>query len=400
MNIDLHSINILIDEIIERTLMSPIEPTLLHDSCEYLKKNGLSILRVNMSWGTLHPTVMASSLQWRHNQPPSEVERYLHQDDGSENWRNSPAFYCLENQLFHLHTSLEKRNPEFSFPVFDELKALGGTDYLIHLIPFSTEETGYHNKDGVFISWLSDRIGGFNDDEINIINRVQKHLALALKVAVRERITINTLTTYLGENAASRVLTGNIKLGDGEIIPAAIWYSDLRNSTHLGDTLSGPELLSTLNEYFACSAGAVTQNGGEVLRFIGDAVLAIFPSEKIGMAKACANATLAAHDAVNLLKAVNIKRLSEGKDTLDFGLGLHTGTLMYGNIGISDRLDFAVTGPAANETARIETMTKELGHPVLASYDFTQYAPSHWIALGRHPLRGVGRHLDLFALKL
>lgn len=399
MSINHQAINDLIDDIIDRTLISPVGPDLFYESCDRLNKAGLRIIRTNMSWGTLHPTIEALTIHWSINQKPNDIHRYLHADSGSVGWLQSPLYYCVKNKVKQVAVSLEELDCGYDFPILKDLKDLGGTDYRMYLISFSAQETGFHNKDATFISWLCDREGGFSDEEISIIERVQKHMALALKVAIRERITINTLNAYLGENAAAQVLKGSIKLGDGDTIPAVIWYSDLRNSTHLGDTLAGPELLNTLNQYFSCTAGAVIENEGEVLRFVGDAVLAIFPSEKIGMDQACKNATKAAHDALKHLKKINAARQINGKDTLDFGLGLHTGTLMFGNIGIPERLDFSVTGPAVNEAARIETMTKELGYPVLASQDFIQHAPAEWTSLGAHPLRGVGRLIDLFALK-
>jgi adenylate cyclase len=257
-----------------------------------------------------------------------------------------------------------------------------------------------HDQDGLLISWASDRPGGFTPEEREAIARIEKHSALALKMALRERITLNTLNAYLGENAASRVLKGSIKLGDGEIIPAVIWYSDLRKSTNLGDTLPGPELLSTLNDYFSCTAGAVMDHGGEVLRFVGDAVLAIFPSQEMGMKQACTKATEAAIDAISRMETVNRKRFDEGKERLEFGLGLHAGELMFGNIGITERMEFSVTGPCANEAARIENMTKEVGSPVLASKEFANHVSDFWSHKGAYPLRGIERSLELFTLNL
>ncbi len=399
MTIDAKAVDEIIDNIIEHTLVSPIEPNLLKETCDRLVDAGLSILRVNMSWTTLHPTIGALTLKWWRDQDFDDLIRYAHSDGESADWLNSPGYYAVSNRVNHLDIPMERDYSNYNFPLLDELKEVGGTHYILNLYSFSRDDYFMHDEDGMFLSWLSDRPGGFTEEELHILNRVEKHTAIALKMALRERISLNTLTAYLGENAANRVLKGSIKLGDGEVIPAVIWYSDLRKSTNLGDTLPGPELLSTLNDYFSCTAGAVMDHGGEVLRFVGDAVLAIFPSKDLGMKQACEKATLAAKDALSRMDDVNQVRQEAGKEKLAFGLGLHTGDLMFGNIGVPERLDFSVTGPAANEVARIEDMTKEVGAPVLASSDFAQHAPKDWVHKGTYPMRGVERSLELFILR-
>ncbi|MDV7340098.1 adenylate/guanylate cyclase domain-containing protein [Terasakiella sp. A23] len=352
-----------------------------------------------MSWTTLHPTIGALTLKWWRDQTFDDAIRYAHADGDSDEWLLSPGYHLVTNELKELDIRLDGKDTNYNFPLLSELIEAGGTHYIIRLFAFSKPGETTHDDDGMILSWLSDREGGFNDDEIQIINRIERYIALALKVALRERIALNTLTAYLGQNAAQRVLKGAIKLGDGENVPAVIWYSDLRNSTNLGDTLDGPELLATLNEYFACTAGAVMDHGGEVLRFVGDAVLAIFPSDQTDLAIACKKATAAAKDALKRLNDTNTQRLSQNKAPLAFGLGLHTGELMFGNIGVPERLDFSVTGPAANEAARIESMTKELGQPILASSDFAQQCSDDWKAHGTYPLRGVSRSIELYTLK-
>ncbi len=399
MSIDYNAIEKLIDRLVESTLMSPVTPDVLEQACESLHKAGVSVLRVNLSWTTLHPTILALTLKWWRDRPFDDVIRYLHEESESAEWLNSPGYYALQEGISALDISLEQSPLAYSFPILEELRKDGGTHYLLRLISFSQESPFNFQNDGVIISFLSDKPGGFTQEECDVLTRFEKHIALALKMALRERIIVNTLSAYLGQNAALRVLSGSIKLGDGEIIPAAIWFSDLRNSTDLGDRLPGNELLSTLNEYFSCTAGAVKNNGGEVLRFVGDAVLAIFPSDKQGMEQACQQASQAAHEALVRLEDINKQRAALKKEPLKFGIGLHCGELMFGNIGIPERMDFSVTGPAANEAARIESMTKTLDVSVLASSDFCAYNAAQWKSVGRFPLRGVGRSLELFTLQ-
>lgn len=399
MSIDQTAIDRLIDDLIERTLQSPIEPTLLEDTCQVLYEAGLSILRVNMSWTTLHPTIGALTLKWWRNRDFDDIIRYAHADGETDEWLTSPGYHVVTNEIERLDIRLDGERPDPYFPIFDELIKEGGTHYLLRLFSFSKPSSHTYENDGMILSFASDRKGGFTTEEVDTLLRVERYIALALKMALRERIALNTLSAYLGQNAASRVLSGSIKLGDGENIPAVIWYSDLRKSTDLGDSLPGPELLSTLNEYFACTAGSVMDHGGEVLRFVGDAVLAIFPSDGANLKEACDKATTAARDALKRMEAVNKARLTQDKAPLAFGLGLHTGELMFGNIGIPERLDFSVTGPAANEAARIESMTKELACPILASADFAKHSAASWASRGTYPLRGVKRTIELFSLK-
>ncbi|NVK17673.1 MAG: adenylate/guanylate cyclase domain-containing protein [Methylocystaceae bacterium] len=398
MSINQNTIDRLIEDLIERTLKSPIEPTLLKDTCQTLSDAGLSILRVNMSWTTLHPTIGALTLKWWRNRDYDDITRYAHADGETDEWLKSPGYHMVTNEIERLNIRLDGEKPDPYFPIFDELISEGATHYILRLFSFSKPGPHTYENDGMILSFASDRKGGFNEEEIQTLARVEPYIALALKMALRERIAQNTLSAYLGENAASRVLSGSIKLGDGENIPAVIWYSDLRKSTDLGDSLPGPELLTTLNEYFSCTAGAVMDHGGEVLRFVGDAVLAIFPSDGRSLKETCDKATMAARDALTRMEAVNKSRKAQHKEPLAFGLGLHTGEVMFGNIGIPERLDFSVTGPAANETARIESMTKELASPILASVDFAKNSTARWDSLGSYPLKGVKRTIELFSL--
>ena len=194
--------------------------------------------------------------------------------------------------------------------------------------------------------------------------------------------------------AASRVGKKRAR-GDGENIYAVIWYSDLRNSTGLADEMEPDDFLRLLNIYFECTAGAILANGGEVLRFVGDAVLAIFPVRDGGVntCEACEAAVRSAREA----QYRHQKCLNETA-TFDFGLGLHIGNVMFGNIGVPERLEFSVIGPTANEVARLEGLTKTSGHQVLVTSEFAKHLDIEWIALGAHELRGVDGMVDVFAL--
>jgi len=269
------------------------------------------------------------------------------------------------------------------------------------MVPFSGDDFGDYHANGVVGSWATDRPGGFNDNDLQSLLRIQQRLAVACKMVIKEQITENVLSAYLGPDAGKQVLSGQIQLGDGETTHAVIWFSDLRNSSGLADTLPPEDFIILINEYFQCMAGAVLENNGEVLRFIGDAVLAIFPIRDghANEAEACATALAAARDAVGRMAELNKTRKKDKNDELGFGIGLHVGDVMYGNIGVPERVEFSVVGPAANEAARIETLTKSLGHQVIFSDHFASAIDESWQSLGKHELRGVGEPMEVFYLK-
>jgi adenylate cyclase len=203
----------------------------------------------------------------------------------------------------------------------------------------------------------------------------------------------NILDAYLGPAAGEKVLSGQIRRGDGQDINAVIWFCDLRDSTPLADSMSRRDFLALLNEYFECVLGPVLEQGGQVLRFIGDAALAIFP---VGArpAEACAKALAAAREAL-----ARMDKLNRGRSRpLRFGIGLHLGELTYGNIGTPSRIEFTVIGAAANEAARIESQCKVLNVDLLVSDRVARALPEAWRSLGSHTLRGVGDKMELFTL--
>jgi adenylate cyclase len=207
------------------------------------------------------------------------------------------------------------------------------------------------------------------------------------------------LSVYLGPEAGSRVLAGSVRRGDGKTIAAAIWLCDMRGFTRISETLPADEVIQLLNDYFETMAGPVTDHGGEVLKFIGDAMLAIFPiADDLDRDRACRIALVAAEEALARLDAVNAARCERGQPEIGVGLGLHTGAVMYGNIGAPERLDFTVIGPAVNLTARIEDLCRPLGRRLLASERFASPCGSELVSLGFHRLRGLAEPQEIFGL--
>ena len=358
---------------------------------------GIPLLRAHLATRSLHPLFVAATATWERERMPDRA-RIPPEDDNGEDWQKSPLFALLQSGDLEARHRLTADGDWQGFPFLTELRERGATDYYAQIVMFGALEQARARQDGCILSWTSDHADGFSDDHIAALQRLGTRFGVIAKLDRREQTAINVVSAYLGADAGRRVLDGQIKLGDGEVINAVIWYSDLRRSTTLADNLPGDEFLDALNNYFACTAGAVLDHGGEVLRFIGDAVLAIFHVEGVdGRTRAARVALAAARDAERRLLEINAGREASGKQTLDFGLALHMGELMFGNIGVPERVEFSVIGPAANEVARLENLTKELGRRVLVSEGFASLLHVDWQGLGAHRVAGVEKAMIVFA---
>jgi adenylate cyclase len=246
------------------------------------------------------------------------------------------------------------------------------------------------------VSFITRQVGGFSDAEIAALRRLRAPVGRVAEIMGLRRKAKNILDAYLGEQTGEKVLAGQIKRGDGEEIRAVIWFCDLRDSTPLADSMSREAFLQLLNEYFECVLGPVQERKGEILRFIGDAALAIFPIGTEPAAVACAKALDAAQAAVKRMAELNTKREAAGLPRLRFGIGLHLGLVLYGNIGTPTRIEFTVIGAAANEAARIEGLCKTLKVDVAVSENVARHLASRLRSLGLHALRGVGAPIEIF----
>ncbi len=370
------------------------------DCCRRLCSAGIPLSRAHASFTTLHPLYGASALTW-HRDADLRQASYGHAMIASDAWMQSPLNHLIQSRLPQLRRRLTGPQAVRDFPVLEELSAEGATDYLAFAAPFGAYfQGGATAEQGMVGSWATDAAGGFSDSQLCDLEVLQPSLVAAFGLAIKSQIARNVVTTYLGRGAGEKVLAGQIQRGDGERIRAVIWYSDMRRSTALADQLDDARFLQALNDYFECTAGAVSEYGGEVLRFVGDAVLAIFSVGALGEpGEACRSAARAARLATDRLSETNARRAASGQPTLDFGVGLHLGHVLFGNIGIPDRLEFTVVGPTANEVARIEELTKALGRRVVASENVASRLPAgQWEEMGQHCLRGIGTPCALYAM--
>ncbi|MCB1745204.1 MAG: adenylate/guanylate cyclase domain-containing protein [Gammaproteobacteria bacterium] len=365
--------------------------------CERMRAAGLPLLRAHLATRSLHPMFVASTVTWRRERPAEIVQLQPGEDQG-EQWRSSPLNALLQSEHEELRLRLDESGAWRHFPMLVELQARGASDYFAQLLTFGPKLRARQRKDGCMLSWASDAPDGFSDDQLAVLRWLGSRFAVIAKLHRREQTALNVTSAYLGAEAGRRVLNGQIKLGDGEVIPAVIWYSDMRRSTELADLLPGAQFLQLLNRYFECTAGAVLDHGGEVLRFIGDAVLGIFHVDGATDHTRAARAALtAAREAERRLARVHDTAESGPVRNLDFGLGLHVGSVMFGNIGVPQRIEFSVVGPAANEVARLENLSKSLQRRILVSRAFADLLPLSWLDLGTHPIAGVETGLSVLA---
>ncbi len=365
-----------------------------------LVEAGFGVSRMNVVIPTLHPQMASNAFVWRRGETVVDERDFPHYGLQSEAYLKSPLMPIFEG-AGGIRRRLEGPNPTLDYPILQDLIEAGSTDYVAMPMRFSNGKINV-------LTLATDRPGGFTTDHLGQIHEVLPILSRLLEVHAMHRMSRTLLDTYLGAYTGQRVLNGLIKRGDGENIPAVIWYCDLRGSTALADSVSRDDYLDLINRFFEAMAGAVLDRGGEVLKFIGDGMLAIFPMEKTGTSKegkemfcghsAGCEALEAARDALARMHEVNADLAEEGRAPLRFGLALHLGDLTYGNIGGSSRLDFTVIGPATNEAARIDSLTKELGVTLLISEDFERAVSDELVSLGRHRLRGVAEEIEVFTL--
>jgi len=359
--------------------------------CQRLSSSGFPLYRLFVTMRTLHPQVFATGYQWRQGDDlPTEAPRE-HGIHRQEIYLRSPIRNIHDGSP-DVRRRIGDSAVPLDFPILVELRDEGVTDYLALPLRFSQ---GRVNA----ITIATTRPGGLSDNDVTRFKGLLALLALVLEAKETQRISSTLLTTYLGRDAGRRVLSGLIQRGDGITIAAALWYCDLRNFTATTEALARDEVITLLNDYFACMVQAVHRHGGEVLKFIGDAMLAIFPiADDLDRDRACLTALAAAEDALADLDRLNERRRTEGKPILEAGVALHAGTVSYGNIGAPDRLDFTVIGSAVNLVTRLERQCAELERTLLASAQFASPCGSKLVSIGHHALRGIAQPQELFTL--
>jgi len=373
--------------------------------CQRLVVHGVPLWRAHVAMETLHPQWAGYGYMWRRDLNAIQPEQYVRDDISGPDWLKSPLYDLVrrahENESDpSMRRRMEAGPEQRDFPILEEFFAEGGTDYYAQLFGFGESGDRAHGT-GVIYSFTTDRRGGFNDDDTLLLQATLPGLSLAMKADAGYVIASALLQTYLGEETGRRVHAGAIERGSVESIHAVLWYADIRGFTPTSDSSSGPVIIDLLNGVFEVMAATLRTRGGEVLKFLGDGMLATLPFQESDRAETCQRALDAATEAMRELAALNTKRAAAGVPVATVDLALHVGEVLYGNVGAADRLDFTVVGPAVNEVARIEALCEPLDRPVLISAEFAaavKDAKASLVSLGRYTLRGIREAKEIFAL--
>jgi adenylate cyclase len=376
-----------VDWLIDGARSAPLPQDVLTELCERLIATDLPLSRVVVFIRTLHPEIVGRRFVWTPDKGTvvSEGNFELLERDV---FRNSPMAEVSRTGL-SFRRRLADANCPMDYSILLDLRQEGVTDYLVS--PFIFTDGAVH-----FGSWATRQTGGFTDTQIAIMESVLGPLTRVAEIRAMRRETANLLSTYVGQNAGARILAGQIRRGYTEEIHAAIWLSDMRGFTALADRLPPQALVDLLNRYFDCQVPAILAHGGEVLKFMGDGLLAIFPSAKNNDAAVCAVALKAALEARANVAA--LEAAAAGDAGVRFGLALHLGNVLYGNIGSGNRLDFTCIGPAVNLAARLEKLAGRLGRTVLASEEFAKYCGKDFHPIGRFAVSGFAEEQTAFGL--
>lgn len=371
-------------------------PSLIEEFDEFawrMLAAGFPLLRTTFHLRTLHPQYLGATFVWWRTTGRTVQTFVTHEAQDLYGHEDNPVRRVLVGGET-LRRRVDMADDKLEFPILHDLKAAGATDYFALPVK-SSFGTNY------MVTYVTDRIGGFTTQEISDLKRVTQRLPLLADLRNHRRIASNILNAYLGPKTGPRVLAGQIRRGAGEEITAVLWSSDLRGFTERSDRLAGSQVIAMLNALFDAQAQAIVSHGGEILKFIGDGLLAIFPIEQSGNAATAARCALdAAEQAVEAARGIIHDPSLADEPPLEIVVALHVGTAIYGNIGAADRLDFTVIGPAVNLVSRMESVAKALNLPIVVSDDFARVygAPLH--PLGRHEFRGLATPHDLFAPNL
>ncbi|RAI04119.1 hypothetical protein DLJ53_06625 [Acuticoccus sediminis] len=357
---------------------------------------GLSVARVQIAWRRLDPVFNSRTLLWTLSSGVTEENRTHADGPNSEEFRTSPIAYLLGVPDDTYRCRLVGANAPFRFPILDRLAAEGLTDYFLARIGFGPQVHVMRPGGGVMISFASDAPDGFSDAEMAALGRIRYMLALSVRSTMQKEIGSSLARTYLPRTAGDRVLDGEILLGHGDTIDAVVWYCDLRGSTALCERLGTDRYLPFLNDFFAVTARPVVENGGDVLDYIGDAVLAIFPQGD-GVTRALA-ATSEIRTRLDDFRMRHADVIGDRKDLAELiGVAMDIGSVVYGNIGITERMAFSAIGTTVNRVSRIERLTKTFGVPILVTDAVARLAGKGWMSVGRPEIDGISDPPELFS---
>src|SRR6202022_4131096 len=391
----------LMNWLVSQGLTGVAENDLIRGFCERCRAGGLDLSRGLVFIDTLHPIFEGRGFRWNDTETnESDTFEYGSTSEGhaAQNWRRSTFYHMLEHGHGELQINLADC-ASLDFSLIDELAAKGHRHFLAFVHRFGEAGT-IGEMDCVYSYWLTRRAEGFSEQALSALRDLVPVLGLAIKSAAQADIARTLGRGYLGRGASEQVLRGRISRGVTERINAVLLFSDLRGSTGISENIAPDEIIPFLNDYAQAAIDAIHDEGGDVLKLIGDGVLAMFTSGDMSAAKRVA--LRAEHRFRRNIAALNARRAAEVRPTTSAYVGLHVGEVFYGNIGSEDRLDFTVVGPAVNEVSRIASMCNSVDRELLVSSAFLTgldaAGRNYLVSTGRFALRGIDRAQDLFTL--
>jgi adenylate cyclase len=378
--------------------------------CRRLVEAGVPLWRAFAGMRTLHPQWGGYGYTWLRHLNAIQPSQFERGDEYEQVILRGPIGHLVReteasagsgDPWRNLRRRLAGPEAQIDFPLLDQLADAGGTDYFAEVVRFGSADDPSRGT-GIGYSFATDRPGGFADDDVTLLKAVLPVVSLAMMTHAGYTIASGLLAAYLGADAGRRVHAGAIERGSVESIRAVLWYADMRAFTAMADATPGAAVIELVDEVFETLTAALRPRGGEVLKFLGDGMLAIFPFEDATRRQVCRKALDAAAEAMRAIDRVSALRSAAAKPAAGVDLALHLGEVLYGNVGAVDRLDFTVMGPAVNEAARIEALCEPLGRRVLLSAEFADALGDtcRLVSLGHHALRGVREPREIYGLDL
>jgi adenylate cyclase len=355
-----------------------------------IRAAGFPLARLTLHSGVLHPQFLGTSFIWWRDTGRTVQTFVDHEVRDVVLYQRNPVLRVIQGGET-IRRRVDAADGELDFPILHDLKAKGCSDYLAVPIP------GAHGR-RYAVTFTTDHVDGFSDQQVTELTGISRRMSMACDSFGQHELTRHLLTIYLGSHAGPKVLAGQIRRGTGEELTAVLWSSDLRGFTARSDRLPGQQMIAILNALFDAQATAIHQHGGEILKFIGDGLLAIFPIDgSASPSDATHNAMAAALQALAAVHQLSEHPSMVGEPALQIVVALHAGAVIYGNVGAADRLDFTVIGPAVNLVSRVESVAKALDEPIVVTDDFAQTYGGSLRSLGVHQFRGVSKPRELFS---
>jgi len=364
---------------------------LFAELCMRLQRAGIPIKRASLHLLIQHPQWLGARILWVDGMKEATISRVDYDVRQRAEYIGSPVEEIMGG-VAEIREHLDRDSAQGrKHGLYGELRALGLTDYVMWPV--------YHTLGKKHaVAFSTDRPGGFDEAHIAGLKGLLPILSLVSEIRMKNRLARTLLETYVGTHAGEMILAGSVRRGSGTTVHAAILICDLRDFTRISDNWPRDDVISLLNDYFDAVSEPIARHGGEILKFMGDGLLAIFP---LSEPSACVDLLHAVTEARQAMVALNERNNGTGRAPLNYGIGVHVGDVMYGNIGSTSRLDFTVIGPAVNMASRLEALTKQIGKPVLLSRDFAELVTPEFELerVGQHTVRGFSEPIKLFAFR-